>query len=262
MPRTLWKGTLSFVLVTIPVALYTATEDRSPRFNQLRAGDGSRIGYKRVAKADGEEVGYDEIVKGFEYAKDRYVVFDPEELEALRPRSSRTIEIEQFVPLEQIDPVYYESPYYLAPEETGVKAYGLLAKAMQDQRAVAICRITMRDKEHLATLRLKDGVFVLETMRWPDEVRGFDLSDVGIDELPEPRPAEVEMARTLIENLTEDFDPTRYEDTYRTKVLEAVEAKVQGEEITVAEEEEATPVVDLMAALRASVEATKNRAAS
>jgi DNA end-binding protein Ku len=278
MPRSLWKGTLSFGLVTIPVQLFTATENRTPSFNQLRESDHSRISYKRVAKADDEEVAFDDIVKGFEYARDHYVVFTKEELDTLRPASSRAIEIEQFVPLEQIDPIYFDRTYYLAPEPSGAKAYALLAEAMGDDGSVAVCRITLRDKEYLATLRLlpgrpgaaaaeaKDGaepdkpLFVLETMHWPDEIRAFDLSEVDIDEMPAPRDKEVQMAKQLIASLTEDFDPTQYHDTYRERVLEAVEAKVEGQEITVTEEaEEAAPVVDLMAALRQSVERAEER---
>jgi DNA end-binding protein Ku len=260
MPRTLWKGSLSFGLVTIPVRLYTATEDRSPSFNQLRASDHSRIGYQRVAKADGEPVEYEDVVKGYEYEKDRYVVFSKEELDAMKPASSRTIEILQFVPRAQIDPIFFQRSYYLAPEPAGVKAYGLLGQAMTDQETVAICKITLRDKEHLATLRLRDGVFVLETMHWPDEIREFDLSEVGIEELPEPRPQEVRMAETLIENLTEDFEPAAYHDEYRERVLSAVRAKVEGEEVTIVSEEgEAAPVVDLTEALKASVEESKKR---
>ena len=280
MPRSLWKGTLSFGLVTIPVQLFSATENKTPSFNQLRESDHSRISYKRVAKADGEEVTYDDIVKGFEYARDHYVVFSKEELDGLRPASSRSIEIEQFVPLEQIDPIYFDRTYYLAPEPSGAKAYALLAGAMTDGGSVAVCRITLRDKEYLATLRLlperpwaraegddgKDGdeptgpLFVLETMHWPDEVRAFDLSDVDIDEMPEPRDKEVEMAKQLIASLTEDFDPTQFRDSYRDKVLEAVEAKVEGQEVTITEDaEEAAPVVDLMAALKQSVERAEER---
>jgi DNA end-binding protein Ku len=260
MPRTLWKGTLSFGLVTIPVGLYTATEDKSPSFNQLRASDHSRIGYKRVAKTDDEEVPYDEIVKGYEYERDRYVVFDKDELDAMRPPSSRSIEIQQFTPLEQIDPIYFDRPYYLAPDPSGAKAYGLLSEAMRDLEAVAICKITVRDKEHLATLRLREDVFVLETMHWPDEIREFSLEEVGIDEIPTPRPQEVKMARQLIESLTEDFDPTAYTDEYRERVLEAVQAKVEGEEVVVqADEEQPATVVDLMEALRASVDQANQR---
>lgn len=257
--RTLWRGTLSFGLVTIPVGLYTAVEDKSPSFNQLRASDHSRIGYQRVAKVDGQEVDYEDIVKGYEYERDRYVVFDSDELAALRPKSSRIIEVEQFVPLEQIDPIYFDRAYYLAPEPAGAKAYALLSKAMADRNAVAICKITIRDKEHLAALRLRDGMLVLETMHWPDEIRAFSLQDAEIDEVGEPREQEVRMARALIENLTEDFDPSAFHDTYRERLLEAVQAKVEGEQIAVVEAEEPTTVVDLMDALRRSVEESQQR---
>jgi DNA end-binding protein Ku len=260
--RSLWKGSLSFGLVSIPVALYPATEDRSPSFNQLRASDHSRIGYKRVAKADDQEVPYDEIVKGYEYESGRYVVFSKEELDAMRPPSSRTIDVLQFTPLEQIDPIYYQRAYYLAPEPAGAKAYALLAESMGERGVVAICKVSIRDKEHLATVRLRDGVVVLETMYWPDEIREFSLGDVGIDELPEPRKQEVQMARTLIENLTEDFDPSAYTDEYRERVEEAVQAKVDGEEVAVVPEEaEPAAVVDLMEALKASVEESQGKEA-
>ena len=258
--RTLWKGSLSFGLVTIPVRLFPATEEKSVSFNQLRASDHSRIGYQRVAKADGEEVAYEDIVKGYEYEPDRYVVFDGDELDALKPASSRTVEILQFVPLAQIDPIYFQRAYYLAPEAAGAKAYGLLSQAMRDKSTVAICKITLRDKEHLATLRLRDEMFVLETMYWPDEIRDLSLEELDIGDVPEPRKQEVAMAEALIENLTEDFDPTAYKDTYRQKVLDAVRAKVEGQEITVVDEAgEPAGVVDLMEALRQSVEASKNR---
>ena len=261
--RTLWKGSLSFGLVTIPVRLFPATDDKSVSFNQLRASDHSRIGYQRVAKADGEEVAYDEIVKGYEYEPDRYVVFDSDELDALKPASSRTVEILQFVPLEQIDPIYFQRSYYLGPEPAGAKAYALLAQAMRDKSSVAVCKITLRDKEHLATLRLRDEMFVLETMYWPDEIREVSLADLDITEVPEPRKQEVAMAEALIENLTEDFDPTAYTDTYRQKVLDAVRAKVEGQEITVVDEAgETAGVVDLMEALRQSVEASKAKEAA
>src|SRR5688572_27358305 len=260
--RTLWKGSLSFGVVTIPVRMYPATEEKSVSFNQLRASDHSRIGYQRVAKSDGEEVPYDQIVKGFEYEPDRYVVFDSDELDAMKPQSSRTVEILQFVPLEQIDPIYFQRSYYLAPEAAGAKAYALLSRAMRDKSSVAVCKITLRDKEHLATLRLRDDMFVLETMYWPDEIRELSLEDVDITEVPEPRSQEVAMAEALIENLTEDFDATAYTDTYRQKVLDAVRAKVEGQEITVVDDAgEPTGVVDLMEALRASVEASKTRSA-
>lgn len=274
MPRSLWKGTLSFGLVTIPVQLFSATESKTPSFNQLRESDHSRISYKRVAKADGEEVPYDEIVKGYEYARDHYVVFTKDELDGMRPASSRAIEIEQFVPLEQIDPIYFDRTYYLAPDPSGAKAYALLAEAMGDGGSVAVCRVTLRDKEYLATLRLLPAragaaddveqpvgpLFALETMHWPDEIRAFDLSDLDIDEMPEPRDNEVEMAKQLIASLTEDFDASQYHDTYRERVIEAVEAKVDGQDVTITEEaEDEAPVVDLMAALRQSVERAEER---
>lgn len=260
MPRTLWKGSLSFGLVTVPVRLYPATQDKSPSFNQLRASDHSRVGYQRVAKADGEEVAYEDLVKGYEYEPDRYVVFSKEELDAMKPPSSRQIEILQFVPRAQIDPLYFQRSYYLGPETTGVKAYALLSQAMEDQETVAICKISLRDKEHLATLRLRGDLLVLETMYWPDELSELSLSDLDIDEVPEPRPQEVTMAQSLIENLTEDFDPAAYHDEYRQKVMQAVEAKISGEEVAVVEEEpEPAGVVDLMDALKQSVEQSKDR---
>lgn len=260
MPRTLWKGTLTFGLVSIPVGLYTAVESKSPSFNQLRDSDHSRISYQRVAKADGEPVEYDDIVKGYEYARDQYVVFSKDELDALKPGSSRAIEIEQFVPLEQIDPIYFNRTYYLAPEAAGAKAYSLLAGAMADQGSVAVCRITMRDTEHLATIRLRDSLLVMETMHWPDEIRSFGLEDVDLDELPEPKPREIQMAQQLISGLTEDFDASQWHDTYRERVLEAVNAKVEGQEVVApAEQDEPARVVDLMAALEASVAEANER---
>jgi DNA end-binding protein Ku len=258
--RTIWRGSLSFGLVTIPVRLFAAVQEKSISFNQLRASDHSRIGYKRVAKADGDEVPYDEIVKGYEYEPERYVVFTNEELDQLKPPSSRTIDILQFVPLAQIDPIFFQRSYYLAPEPTGAKAYGLLSGAMRDGETVAVCKITLRDKEHLGTLRLRGDVFVLETMYWPDEIIEMTLADADIPELPEPRKQEIAMAKALIENLTEDFDPGAYRDEYREKVLAAAEAKVAGQEVTVVSEEgEPAAVVDLLEALKQSVDASKRR---
>ncbi|HUH08803.1 MAG TPA: Ku protein [Egibacteraceae bacterium] len=259
--RTLWKGALSFGLVTVPIRLYPATDDKGISFNQLRASDHSRIGYKRVAKADDKEVEYDDIVKGYEYESGRYVVFTPEEIDSLKPASSRTVEIQQFVPLDQIDPIYFQRSYYLAPDAAGAKAYGLLVQAMRDNDTVAVCTITLRDKEHLATLRLRGDLLVMETMYWPDEIREVSLEDLDAPEIPEPRPQEVKMAKALIENLTEDFDPTAYRDEYRERLLSAVEAKVEGEEVTIAEDAaQPTEVVDLMEALKRSVDESKQRA--
>ncbi|HXF36643.1 MAG TPA: Ku protein [Actinomycetota bacterium] len=256
MPRAMWKGAISFGLVTIPVAVYPATEERSLRFNQLHAKDDGRIRYKRVCSVCGEEVPYDEIVKGYEYEKDRYVTLTDEELDAVPVESSRAIDIERFVDLEEIDPIYFKKSYYLVPEEVGAKAYVLLREAMSRDGKVGIAKVSFRDKEHLAALRFKDRAFVLETMFWPDEIREAE----GVDVDAEVRPQEVEMARQLIESLSGPFDPEAYRDEYREKLLEIVERKVAGEEITVAEEAEAPQkVVDLMAALKASVEAAKQK---
>ena len=256
MPRAMWKGAISFGLVTIPVALYPATEEKSLRFNQLHAKDGGRIRYRRVCSVCEQEVPYEEIVKGYEYEKDRYVTLTDEELEAVPVESSRTIDIERFVDLEEIDPIYFKKSYYLVPEEVGAKAYVLLREAMSRDGKVGIAKVSFRDKEHLATLRFRGKAFVLETMFWPDEIREAE----GVDVEATVRPQEVEMARQLIESLSGPFEPTAYRDEYRDKLLEIVERKIAGEEITVAAAEEASEgVVDLMEALKRSVEAAKQR---
>ena len=253
--KTIWKGAISFGLVTIPVKLYGATEEKSLRFNQLHAKDGGRIRYKRVCAVDGEEVDYSEIVKGYEYEKDHYVTLTDEELDSLPVSTAKAIEIERFVDAAQIDPIFFQKSYYLVPEGTGVKAYHLLREAMADDDKVAVAKIAFRDKEHLATLRLRDNCFVLETMFWPDEIRtpAFD----ELDERVEVRPQEIKMARSLIESLSDDFEPGELRDRYRAALEELVAKKVQGEEITYVEEAEPSKVVDLMEALRASVEAAK-----
>jgi DNA end-binding protein Ku len=253
--KTIWKGAISFGLVTIPVKLYTATEEKTLRFNQLHATDGGRIKYKRVCSIDGEEVPYQEIVKGFEYEKDRYVTLTDEELQSLPVPTARAIEIERFVDSDQIDPLYFQRSYYLVPEGTGLKAYHLLREAMGDDGKVALAKVAFREKEHLATLRLRDKVLVLETMFWPDEIRAPRFEE--LDEEVELRPQEVKMARSLIDSLTDDFEPDEFTDEYRATLEELIRKKVEGEEITFAEPSEPSKVVDLMDALRASVEAAK-----
>jgi len=252
----MWKGAISFGLVTIPVRMYGATEEKNIKFNQLHAPDGGRIRYKRVCSVDGEEVGWDEIVKGFEYEKDHYVTVTDSELESLPVSSARAIEIERFVNEDEIDPIYFQRSYYLAPEVAGLKAYQLLREAMADQGKVAVAKVAFRDKEHLAVLRLRDKVFVLETMFWPDEIRPAAFDE--LDEDVEVRPQEVKMARSLIDSLTDDFDPGQYKDEYRAALEDVIERKVQGKEITYSEAPEPSKVVDLMEALRASVEAAKS----
>jgi DNA end-binding protein Ku len=253
--RTMWKGAISFGLVTIPVRMYGATEEKGIKFNQLHAPDGGRIRYKRACSIDGEEVSWDEIVKGFEYEKDHYVIVTDEELESLPVPSARAIEIDRFVESSEIDPIYFQRSYYLAPEPAGVKAYHLLREAMSDQDKVAVAKVAFRDKEHLSVLRLRDGVFVLETMFWPDEIRTPAFEE--LDGEVEVRPQEVKMARSLIESLTDEFDPKQYKDEYRAALEDLIQRKVQGQEITYTEAPEPSKVVDLMEALRASVEAAK-----
>jgi DNA end-binding protein Ku len=253
--KTIWKGAISFGLVTIPVRVYGATEEKSLRFHQLHAPDGGRIRYKRVCSIDGEEVDWSEIVKGYEYEKDHYVTLTDEELASLPVTSAKAIEIERFVDADQIDPIFFQKSYYVVPEATGLKAYQLLREAMADDDKVAVAKVAFREKEHLATLRLRDNVFVLETMYWPEEIRAADF-DV-LDEQAQVRPQEVRMARSLIESLSSDFEPEEFRDTYREALEELVAKKVQGEEITYSEEAEPSKVVDLMEALRASVEAAK-----
>jgi DNA end-binding protein Ku len=255
MPRAMWKGAISFGLVTIPVSVYPATEEKTLRFNQLHDEDGGRIRMKRTCSIDGDEVGYEHIVKGYEYEKDRYVILTDDDFEAIPVESSRAIDIQQFVDLEEIDPMHYKKSYYLVPEETGAKAYALLREALNKAGKVGIAKVSFRDKEHLAALRFRDEAFVLETMYWPDEIREADFGGVDVDS--KPRANELEMAQTLIENLTADWDPAQFKDEYREALLRIVEAKINGEEIEVVEAEPAAKVVDLMDALKASVAAAK-----
>ena len=259
MPRSMWKGAISFGLVTIPVSVYPATEEKTLRFNQLHDEDGGRIRMKRTCSVDGEEVTYDHIVKGYEYEKDKYVVLTDDDFDAVPVASSRAIDIVQFVDLEDIDPILYKKTYYLIPEETGAKAYALLREAMSQVNKVGIAKVSFRDKEHLSALRFKDDAFVLETMYWPDEIREADFGGVDVD--AKVRDQELDMAKTLIENLTADWNPDEFTDEYREALLKIVEAKIAGEEIEFVEAEPTAKVVDLMAALKASVDAAKKRPA-
>lgn len=256
MPRTMWKGAISFGLVSIPVRVFPATEEKTLRFNQLHDEDHGRIKYQRVCAKCGKEVAFENIVKGYEYEKDRYVVLTDDEIDQIPVKSTRAIDITQFVDIDEIDPVYFKKTYYLVPEETGIKAYQLMREALREDDKVGIAKVSFRDKEHLAALRLMGDVIVLDTMYWPDELRAHDFEE--LDGKAEVRPKEVQMARSLIENLTEPWDPEQYSDEYREALLEIVEKKVAGEEIEVIAEPEAPEkVVDLMDALKKSVEATK-----
>ncbi|WP_219504812.1 non-homologous end joining protein Ku [Nonomuraea ceibae] len=254
--RSIWKGAISFGLVTIPVKLYSATEQKDVSFHQVHREDGGRIRYKRVCTVDGEEVAYADIAKGYELGTGEMVVLTDEDFEGLPLSTSRRIDVLQFAPAEQIDPIYFAKSYYLEPDAQGAKPYVLLRNALESSGQVAVVKVALRQRESLATLRVRDGVFVLETMLWPDEIRKPDFE--FLDEDIEVRAQELKMAESLINTMEADFDPTEYHDTYREALQQVIEAKVAGKEVVAApEEEEAGPAVDLMAALRASVDAAK-----
>jgi DNA end-binding protein Ku len=230
------------------------------KFNQLHDEDMGRIRYKRVCSIDGEEVDYEHIVKGYETEKDRYVVITDEDLDAVPVESSRAIDITQFVELDEIDPILFKKSYYLVPEETGAKAYALLRKALSEENKVGIAKVSFRDKEHLAALRFKDDVFVLETMYWPDEIRAAEFDTLDAEE--KVRANEVDMAKTLIQNLTEPWKPEAYKDEYREALMDIVERKAAGQPIEAPAAAAPARVVDLMDALKASVEAAKKKTPS
>lgn len=257
--RPLWKGAITFGLISIPVRLYSAVSEKSLKFHLMHEEDGGRIKYERVCTKCGKKVSWDDLVKGYEYSKDHYVTFSEDELESLDVDSIRAIDVVAFVPLTDIDPIYFNKTYYVAPEAAGLKAYRLLADALEAEGQVGVAKVALRDKEHLATVRLKDDVFVLETMHWPDEIRAPEFEE--LDKKIKISDAEVKMARQLIEQLSSSFDPSEFADEYRAKLEELVQAKVEGAEVTVAAEpeEEPTKVVDLMEALKASVEEAKKR---
>jgi DNA end-binding protein Ku len=256
MARSIWRGAISFGLVNVPVKLYSAVSKKTVRFNQLHDVDGVRIQQKRVCPADGEEVPYEHIVKGYEIAPDKYVVVTPEELEAIDPKKTRTIDIEDFVDLDDIDPLYYEHPYYLVPDTGAAKAYRLLLDALRDTNKVAIARVVLRSKEYLTAIRPAGEVLTMETMLFADELVPTDRLDELPDEDTRATDRELAMARQLIEAQATEFDPSKYRDEYRERVLELIERKAQGEDVAVQPEaEEPAEVPDLMAALEASLAA-------
>jgi DNA end-binding protein Ku len=261
MPRAIWSGAISFGLVNIPVKLFSAVSKKTVRFHQIDAESGQRIRQQRVNPASGDEIPYEQIVKGYEISPDKYVTITPEELEALEPQKTRTIDIEEFVDLEQIDPIYYDHPYYLAPDKGAAKAYKLLLDAMQEADKVAIARVVIRSKENLVALRPHDGAITMETMLFPDEVvPPSSLEELtAVDGEVKTTKRELDMAKQLIESLSSDFDPTGYRDEYRERVLDLIERKAAGETITIeAPEPERKEVPDLMAALEASIAASKS----
>jgi DNA end-binding protein Ku len=257
--RSIWKGTVSFGLVSIGVKLFSATEERDVAFHQVRRSDGSRIRYKRVAEADGQEVPYGEIAKGYELPSGETVVLTDDDFADLPLPTAKTVDVLQFVPTEQIDPIYFAKSYYLEPERNATKPYVLLRDALESSGMAGLVKVAIRNREQLATLRVRDGVIVLETMIWPDEVRepsfGFLNDDVDV------RPQEKAMAESLVSSMAGEFDPSAYTDDYRAALQAVIDAKVEGREVVQAEETQpsAGTVVDLMTALKASVEAAKKR---
>jgi DNA end-binding protein Ku len=263
MPRAIWTGAISFGLVNVPVKLYSAVSSKTVRFHQLDSESGARVRQKRVSAATGDEVPFERIVKGYEISPDHYVVIEPEELDALDPEASRTIDIEDFVDLEDIDPLYFDHPYYLAPNTGAHKSYKLLLDAMRDTGKVGIARVVLRSKQTLCALRAADnGVMVMSTMNYADEIVPPDSLD-ELDALAEveTNERELKMAEQLIDSLASDWEPSKYRDSYRERVLDLIERKAAGEEIAVtAETEEREEVPDLMAALEASLAAVKTDA--
>ncbi len=255
MPRAIWKGVISFGMVSIPIRLFPATESKDIGFRQLRRDTNTRVRMLRWDPVEEQEVPYDEIVKGYEYAKDRYVVLDDEDLEKLPLPTKHTIELTAFVEEAEIDPVHYEKSYYLSPEDAGIKPYSLLIRAMQAKGLIAIAKVAIRTKERLCALRARGDQLILETLYYPDEIRDPGES-VAVDEVSEE---EMEMARALIEMLEEPFDPEKYTDQYREALMTIINAKLEGQEVATPEAAAPQPAVDLMAALRASVEAAKAR---
>jgi DNA end-binding protein Ku len=255
--RSIWKGSISFGLVSIGVKLYTATEERDVSFHQVRRTDGSRIRYRRVAESDGEEVAYGDIAKGYQLPSGDTVVLTDEDFADLPLPTARVVDVLQFVPAEQIDPIYFAKSYYLEPEKNAVKPYVLLRDALDASGQVGLVKVAIRSREQLATLRVRNGVIVMETMIWPDEVREADFAFLDSD--VDLRPQERQMAESLVSSMSGDFDPSEYTDNYREALQQVIDAKVEGREVVESEEPQpsAGKVVDLMSALRASVEAAK-----
>jgi DNA end-binding protein Ku len=258
MPRSIWKGVISFGLVAIPIRLYLATESKSVSFRLLCPEHKSPIKNKRWCPTGDHEVAWNDVLRGYEYEKDRYVVLEDEDLAKLPLKTSRAVEIQGFVDDAELPgEIYYQSAYYLEPEKAAAKPYALLRKALSDTNRVAIAKVAFRDREHLASLRPHDGVLLMNTLNWPDEIRSYEELDIPAD--TDVKPAEIAMAKQLIEAMATKFDPAQYTDQYREALLQVVEAKREGEEIVAVETAPETTVVDLMSALKASVEAAKAR---
>ena len=252
MPRALWKGAVSFGMVSIPVKLYTATDEKDISFNQLHKTDHERIRYQRYCPADDQVVEMSDIVKGYEVSPGQYVVLEQEDFEKVPVDTTHTIEITDFVPSDQIDPIYYQKTYYLEPDKIGAKPFALLREVLKDSQLTALAKVTLRQKEQLCTLRLYNNTIALETMFYADEIRATDDIDVPEDGRIGER--ELKMAKSLVEMLTGDFEPEKYQDNYREALLELIEQKAEGQEISRPAAPAVSKVTDLMEALRASVE--------
>ena len=264
MARAIWSGSISFGLLNVPVKLYSAVARRNIALREIRESDSARIKHRRVAEGTDEEVPYDEIVKAYEITPGQYVPLSKDEMSAMAPEKTRAIDVQDFVDLDEIDPIYFDSPYYLGPAEGAEKAYSLLAEAMEASGKVAIARFVFRNKEHLAAIRTSGGVLTLTTMRFADEVvPTSELEEVLPDEAPKVAKKEQEMAEQLIESLSTDFDPDAYRDEYREQLLGLIERKAEGKEIVASESEapQATKAPDLMAALEESIAAVKDKGA-
>lgn len=260
--RAMWKGAVSFGLVSVPVRLYSATESHDLQFRQVRASDGSRIRYRRVAEADGQEVAYRDIAKGYETDDGRMVILTEDDLASLPSRSSKEISVEKFVPADEIDPIMLDRSYYLEPDPAAVKPYALLREALRESDRVAVVTVSVRTRLTTAVLRVRGDVIVMQTMLWPDEVRAADFP--VLEDVPEPKPAETAMAAMLVDSMAGDFTPDEYEDDYSQAVEALVAAKLSGGESVEApaEPDEGAEVVDLLAALQQSVERAKATRAS
>ena len=252
MPRAIWTGAISFGLVNVPVRMYSAIDEHKLHFNYIHEKDGSRIGYEKVCKTEGKPVPEDEIVKAFEWEKGEFVPMRDEDFERAQEDTFKSIDISDFVDYEEIDPIFFERSYYLAPQESGEKVYTLLVRAMEDAGLVAVGTFVMRDREYLGCLRIRDGVITLERMHFADEIR-------PTDEVRPPRARvtkqELEMATSLIDRFRGSFEPSKYKDTYTDRLLGVIKRKLRGEEVHVAAEPEPEEAPDLMEALRASIEA-------
>ncbi len=262
MPRSVWKGALSFGLVNVPVGMYSATQDKTVHFNQFEEGTADRIRYKKVNERTGEEVPAGRIVKGYDLGGGEYVILSDEELESAEPTRTHLIEITDFVDLDKIDPIFYRSTYYLAPEgEAANKAYALLREVMHQANKVAIGTVVMRNKEYTVAIRPDDEVLKLETMYFADEIRSPSKELPDLPSASEITPREAEMAGLLLESMESEWDPAKYRDTYREKVLAIIEAKRQGDEVVVGAEQAppSTKVVDLMDVLSASIDSVNSK---